>query len=264
MQLGSGAVQGRSARGGKEPKVMESRSAGRAAPPLDLKTLAAFGVGAAILGVAGILAASWMVFFWVPTEATMGIVQRVFYIHPPVAWVAELAFGVTALAGIIHLWLGDDRADAAAVSAAEGGLYFCAALLVTGSMWGRIAWGSYWEWEPRLTLTLLLFFIFLGYFMVRHAAESAERGKRLSAVVAVVGALNIPVIHMSVYWFRSLHPEPVILRPDGPSADPRMVATILAGVAAYATLFVGLWSLRYAVELGERRWAALSTGQMGG
>jgi heme exporter protein C len=220
---------------------------------VDLKKLAAFGVGLAILGMAGILAASWMVFFWVPTEATMGIVQRVFYIHPPMAWVAEMAFCLAALAGVIHLWLGDDRADAAAVSAAEGGLYFCVALLITGSLWGRIAWGTYWEWEPRLTLTLILLFIFVGYFMVRNATESPERGKKLSAVVAVVGALDIPLIHMSVYWWPSLHPEPVILRPDGPSADPRMVLTIAAGVFAYTTLFFGLWTLRYGVELGDRR-----------
>ena len=243
---------------------MEARGTSASRGRVDLKQLAAFGVGAAILGVAGILAATWMVFYWVPTEATMGIVQRVFYIHPPMAWVAEMAFAITALAGIIHLWLGDDRADAAAVSAAEGGLYFCAALLVTGSMWGRVAWGTWWEWEPRLTLTLLLFFIFVGYFMVRHSTDSPEQGKRLSAVVAIVGALQIPLIHMSVYWFRSLHPEPVMMRPEGPAADPRMVATILAGLAAYATLFVGLWSLRYAVELGQRRWLAGSTAYTGG
>jgi heme exporter protein C len=221
---------------------------------VDLKKVATVGIAVSILGVAGVMAASWMVFFWVPTEADQGIVQRVFYIHVPIAWITEMAFGFTALAGIIHLWLGDDRADAAAVTSAEGGLYFCATLLVAGSLWGRVAWGTYWEWEPRLTLTLILFFIFCGYFLVRRATENPERGKRLSAVVAIMGALDIPLIHMSVYWFRSLHPEPVILRPEGPSADPRMVATLLAGLFAYTTLFVGLWTLSYAAEVVERRW----------
>lgn len=227
---------------------------------MDVKKLATIGAAVAILGLAGIMAASWMAFVWVPTEATMGIVQRIFYIHVPVAWIAELAFGFTALAGVIYLWLGDDRADAAAVTAAEGGMYFCAALLIAGSLWGRLAWGTWWEWEPRLTLTLILFFIFVGYFMVRKATESPERGKRLSAVIAVIGALDIPLIHMSVYWFRSLHPEPVVLRPDGPTADPRMVATLLVGLAAYTTLFAGLWTVSYAAEIGQRRWLSDSLG----
>ena len=231
---------------------------------MDLKKLATIGVAIAILGVAAVMAASWMVFVWVPTEADMGIVQRVFYIHVPVAWIAELAFGFTALAGIVHLWLGDDRADAAAVTAAEGGLYFCATLLVAGSLWGRIAWGTYWEWEPRLTLTLLLFFIFCGYFLVRGATENPEKGKRLSAVIAVAGALEIPLIHMSVYWFPSLHPEPVVLKPEGATLDPRMLVTLLAGLAAYTMLFLGIWTLSYAAELGQRRQQLLLSHAQGG
>jgi heme exporter protein C len=223
---------------------------------VDIKKLAAVGAAIAILGLAGIMAASWMVFVWVPTEADQGMIQRIFYIHVPVAWIAELAFGFTALAGVVHIWLGDDRADAAAVTAAEGGMYFCAALLIAGSLWGRLAWGTWWEWEPRLTLTLILFFIFLGYFMVRKATENPERGKRLSAVIAVIGAMDIPLIHMSVYWFRSLHPEPVVLKPEGATLDPRMLATLLAGLAAYTTLFVGLWTVSYAAEIGQRRWDA--------
>jgi heme exporter protein C len=223
---------------------------------VDIKKLAAVGAAVAILGLAGIMAASWMVFVWVPTEADQGMIQQIFYIHVPVAWIAELAFGFTALAGVVHLWLGDDRADAAAVTAAEGGMYFCSALLIAGSLWGRLAWGTWWEWEPRLTLTLLLFFIFLGYFMVRKATENPERGKRLSAVIAVIGAMDIPLIHMSVYWFRSLHPEPVVLKPEGATLDPRMLATLLVGLAAYTTLFVGLWTVSYAAEIGQRRWDA--------
>jgi heme exporter protein C len=194
-----------------------------------------------------------MVFAWAPIEASQGIIQRIYYVHIPVAWLAELAFGMTALFGIGYLWLRDDRADAAAVAAAEGGMYLAAALLVVGPLWARVAWGTWWEWEPRLTLTLLLFFIFVGYFMVRGAVDDPERGKRYAAVVAIVGALDIPLIHMSVYWFRSLHPEPVVLRPDGPSADDRIVVTLLVSVAAYTLVFVGLWWLRYMAETAQRR-----------
>jgi heme exporter protein C len=213
-----------------------------------LAPVALVACGAALASLA-----TWMVFAWAPIEASQGIIQRIYYVHIPVAWLAELAFGMTALFGIGYLWLRDDRADAAAVAAAEGGMYLAAALLVVGPLWARVAWGTWWEWEPRLTLTLLLFFIFVGYFMVRGAVDDPERGKRYAAVVAIVGALDIPLIHMSVYWFRSLHPEPVVLRPDGPSADDRIVVTLLVSVAAYTLVFVGLWWLRYMAETAQRR-----------
>jgi heme exporter protein C len=131
-------------------------------------------------------------------------------------------------------------------------MYFATALLVVGPLWARVAWGTFWTPEPRLTLTLLLYFIFIGYFMVRGATSDPDRGRRYSAVVAIVGALDIPLIHMSVYWFRSLHPEPVFLRPDGPTADPRIVTTLLVSLLAYTLLFAGLWWLRYVTEIVER------------
>jgi heme exporter protein C len=105
-----------------------------------------------------------------------------------------------------------------------------------------------------LTLTLLLVFIFIGYFMVRGSATSPERAKTYSAVVAIVGALDIPLIHMSVYWFRSLHPEPVVLRPDGPTADPRMLVTLLVSLTAFTLVFAGLFWLRYSLEVANRTW----------
>jgi len=216
------------------------------------------GTFLAAAGAAVALMASWMVFAWAPIEASQGVIQRIYYVHIPVAWLAELSFGMTALFGAAYLWLRDERADAAAVAAAEGGLYLGAALLVVGPLWARVAWGTWWAWEPRLTLTLLLFFIFIGYFMVRGAVDDPDRAKRFSAVVAIVGALDIPLIHMSVYWFRSLHPEPVVLRPEGPTADARIVATLLVSVAAYTLVYLGLWWVRYVAETADRRRLALS------
>jgi len=209
------------------------------------------------LGVVGTIALHWMVFFYVPTERTMGIVQRIFYIHVPAAWVAFFAFGIVALCGAVYLWLGDDRLDMAAVSAAEGGMVFTTIVLVTGPLWARVAWGRWWEWEPRLTLTLLLWFIYLGYFMVRSATENPERAKRFSAVVGIVGALDIPLIHLSVVWFRSLHPAPVVLKPEGPTLDPAMLNTLFVGLAAYTLVFLSLMSLRYGLE---RARTAAATG----
>jgi heme exporter protein C len=198
-----------------------------------------------VVGVALVLLLHWMVFFWVPTEAEMGIVQRIFYIHVPAAWVAFMAFGIVALAGAVYLWVGDERLDQTALSAAEGGMVFTTIVLLTGPLWAKIAWGTYWTWEPRLTLTLLLWFIYLGYFLVRNATENPQQAKRFAAVVGIVGAVNIPLIHVSVLWFRSLHPEPVVLKAEGPTLHPDMLMTLLMGFLAFTVLFFGLFLLRY-------------------
>lgn len=210
----------------------------------------ALGLGA--LAAAALIAAFWMIFFYAPTERTMGIVQRIFYVHVPSAWVAFLAFGIVALCSLGYLWLKDDRLDAIALSAAELGIVFTTIVLLSGPLWGKIAWGAWWVWEPRLTLTLLLWFIYIGYFMLRNATENPERGRRFAAVLGVVGAVDIPLIHVSVNWFRSQHPQPVILRPEGPSADPAIVQTLLVSLLAFTLLFASLLLVRYIVERLER------------
>ena len=204
-------------------------------------------------GVATILAGHWMMAFWVPSEAEQGVVQRIFYVHVPAAWTTFLAVGIAALASGAYLWLEDERADAAAVAAAEGGLIFGAIMLISGPLWGRIAWGTYWTWEPRLTLTLLLWFTYLGYFLVRGSVADPRRGKRFAAVVAVTGALNIPLIHVSVEMFRSLHPGPVVIKPEGPTLHADMLATLMTFLAGFTMLFLGLFTLRYSVERLHRR-----------
>jgi heme exporter protein C len=216
--------------------------------------LGRIGISAAILGGLGVLGTlflHWMVFFWVPTEATMGIVQRIFYIHVPSAWVAFLAFGIVALAGAVYLWLGDERLDQTALAAAEGGMIFTTIVLITGPLWAVIAWGTYWTWEPRLTLTLLLWFIYLGYFLVRRTTENPQAAKRFAAVVGIVGAVNIPLIHVSVLWFRSLHPQPVVLKAEGPTLHPDMLLTLMVGLLSFTLLFLGIFLLRFGVARME-------------
>ncbi len=200
------------------------------------------------VGVALALVLHWMVFFWVPTERTMGVVQRIFYMHVPAAWVAFMAFALVAVCSVIYLWLEDERLDMAAVAFAEGGMIFTTICLLTGPLWGKIAWGAWWSWEPRLTFTLLLWFIYLGYFLVRGSTENPQRGKRFAAVVGIVGALDIPLIHLSVKWFRSLHPEPVVLNPDGMTLDQQMFQTLMVGLLAFNLLFLGLFLFRYGLE----------------
>ena len=202
----------------------------------------------AALGLLGLVGVYWLSFFWVSTEASQGIAQRIFYVHPPAAWTTFLAFGISALTSGMYLWLRDERLDWAAQSAAEGGMVFGTIMLTTGPLWGRIAWGTYWTWEPRLTLTLLLWFVFVGYFMVRSSTENPEQGKRFSAVVAIMGALLIPFIHLSVVWFRSLHPEPVVIKPEGPSLPGDMLTLLLTSLGVFTLLFFGLFMLRYALD----------------
>ncbi len=215
-------------------------------------------------GIAAILLVHWMVAFWVPTEAAQGVVQRIFYVHVPAAWTTFLAFGIVALASAAYLWLEDERADAAAVAAAEGGLIYGAIMLISGPLWGRIAWGTYWTWEPRLTLTLLLWFTYLGYFLIRGSVADPRRGKRFAAVVAIVGSLNIPLIHVSVSWFRSLHPGPVVIKPEGPTLHPDMLTTLLVSLAGFTLLFLGLFALRYSIELVGRRQARVEDAALAG
>ncbi len=215
-------------------------------------------VALTLLGLAGLVALFWLSFFWVSTEVTQGVVQRIFYVHVPAAWTAFLAIGISALCSAVYLWLRDERLDRAALAAAEGGLVFATIVLTTGPLWGKIAWGTYWTWEPRLTLTLLLWFIFAGYFMVRNATEDPDKGKRFAAVVAIVGALDIPFIHVSVLWFRSLHPQPVVAKVEGPTLPGDMLATLFFGLGTFTLLFFGLFLFRYAVE-GLRTRAELRT-----
>jgi heme exporter protein C len=206
------------------------------------------GLALTLLGLAGLVLVYWLSFFWVSTEMTQGVAQRIFYVHVPAAWTSFLAFGLAALTSGMYLWLRDDRLDRAAVCAAEGGMVFATIMLTTGPLWGKIAWGTFWTWEPRLTFTLLMWFIFLGYFMVRSSTEDPEKGKRFAAVVAIVGALDIPFIHLSVVWFRSLHPQPVVLKPEGPTLPGDMLTLLLTSLTVFTVLFFGLFLLRYALE----------------
>ena len=206
------------------------------------------GTGLAAVGLVGMVAVYWMSFFWVSTEVTQGIAQRIFYVHVPAAWTSFVAFGIAALTSGMYLWLRDERLDRAAVAAAEGGMIFATIMLTTGPLWGKIAWGTYWTWEPRLTFTLLLWFIFLGYFLVRNSTEDPQKGKRFAAVVAIIGALDIPFIHLSVVWFRSLHPQPVVFKPERPTLPADMLTLLLISLAVFTTLFFGFFLLRYALE----------------
>jgi heme exporter protein C len=216
-----------------------------------------------VVGALLVLIALWMVFFYAPTEREMGIIQRIYYIHVPTAWLGELAIGVLALCSLGYLWLRDDRLDAIALSSAELSLLFLSATLAAGPLWAKVAWGAWWVWDARLSFTLVLWFINIGYFMLRGAADNEEQGKRFAAILALVAAADVPLIHMSVYWFRTQHPRPVVMNPEGPTAAAEIVQTLLFSTLAFTVLFGGLLLQRYGYERLRRHIDHLRMGDGG-
>lgn len=219
-----------------------------------MEGLRSLRIGAGVLGVIGVALVVThlaMVFFYVPTERTLGIIQKIFYVHVPFAWVTFVAFGLVALTSAMYLLMGEDRLDQAAVSFAEGGLVFGLVFLITGSLWGKASWGTWWQFDPRMTFSLLLWFIYVGYFMVRLSVQDPARGKKLAAWVGIVGALDIPVVHLSVN-LPSLHPQAVVLKQERPTLEPEMLLTLAVSVLAVSCLFASVFLLRYATERVER------------
>lgn len=212
------------------------------------------------------VAALFMVFVYVPTEAVQGIVQRIFYFHVPCAWVAFAAFALVAISGIFYLWLGQQVWDDLGYAAAESGMVFCTLVLVTGSIWARPIWGAWWTWDSRLTTTLILWLLYGGYLMLRAMADDTPQVARFAAVVGIVAAADVPIIIVSVRLWRTIHPAVLVTRQGSHGLeDPRMVATLLVSMAAFTALFAWLLMLRFATlrmrtrigqlasELGEAR-----------
>ncbi|MGH7752343.1 MAG: cytochrome c biogenesis protein CcsA [Gemmatimonadales bacterium] len=189
-----------------------------------------------------------------PLERAQGAAQKIFYIHVPAAITAELAFILVGLASVFFLFLRDPRLDRFAESSAEVGVAFTVIVLTTGPLWGKPIWGAWWVWDARLTTTLFLFFLFIGYLLLRGAVPSPETRGRYAAVLGICGAVLVPFNHLTVYLFRTQHPDPIVLKPDAPSLPPEMLRTWLLGVAVFLLLYVGLLMQRYA--LGAMRQAA--------
>ncbi|MGH9778241.1 MAG: cytochrome c biogenesis protein [Candidatus Acidiferrales bacterium] len=203
------------------------------------------GVSAAAMAL--LLYAFYQVFFVVPTEAKMGIVQRIFYIHMPSAVVSfNLFFGV-CVTSIGYLKTRRLAWDRAAVSAAEVGTLFCAAVLITGPLWAKPVWGIWWTFDPRLTTTLILFLIFVGYLMLRLYQPEPHRRARLSAVVGIIGFFNVPIVYMA-NRFRGQHPAPVLGGGEGSGLAPEMLVTLLWSLAALHALGLLLFLQRYRLE----------------
>jgi heme exporter protein C len=206
-----------------------------------LPTIAAAAVVGTVIRVA----------MFTPLEARQGAAQKIYYIHVPAAWVAFLAFFVVALSGAVYLWVKDERLDRLAESSAEVGVVFTTVVLITGPLWGKPIWGTYWTWDARLTSTLFLWFIYVGYIVLRGAIDDRAMRARYAAVLGILGSFLIPFIHLSVYMFRTLHPRPILaqagaLDPSNkPPLPPEMLHTMLISLASFTLLYFAFVRSRY-------------------
>lgn len=202
--------------------------------------------------------AMYMALIWAPDERTLGTVQRIFYIHVGSAWNAYLAFLIVFVASIAYLLRRRAALDAVAASAAEMGILFTTLTLATGTFWARSVWNVWWTWDPRLTTTLIMWFMYIAYLLVRAAAEGEERRGRLAAVFGIVAFATVPLVHFSAIWWRGMHPNIVQLGPTPRmNMDPEMVVTMLVAVAALTLLHGALLACRLNLEQLARRAAAL-------
>ncbi|MBI3769607.1 MAG: cytochrome c biogenesis protein CcsA [Deltaproteobacteria bacterium] len=205
------------------------------------------------LAFAAMVTALACVFLYVPNERMQGPVQRIFYFHVNSAWSAFMGFGVAAAASALFLWRGDPTYDRLARAAVEVGMLFCTMVLVTGPIWARPIWGTWWTWDPRLTMTVILWTVYAVYLVLRSMGQDDPQIARYAAVLAIVGVLDVPLIMISVRLWRGMHPS-VISAPAGTGGiqDPRMIVTLVVALVAFALLFLWLlWRRAEALRLED-------------
>ena len=189
----------------------------------------------------------YLVFLWVPTELNLGISQRIFYFHVPLGWLGMLSIVVVAIASIMYLINREVKWDNLAYSAAELGFVFASLILITGVIWGKADVGWWWTWDAKLTTTLILWFVYLGYLIVRAYTSKGSQGARFGAIVAIIGAIDAPIIYMATVWWRTAHPELNI----GPLSEDQ---DALGSTEIYVTLLVSVitFTVLYVYMLFER------------
>ena len=241
-------------------------------PPLEIATTGQDAVAPPstrrrVLGwvtVGAFLVLGWAAFFLAPQDDVQGAPQRIFYIHVPSAWIGFLAFFVVFVASLRFLRTRDLRLDALAVSSAEIGLLFTTGVLVTGPLWARPIWGVFWSWDPRLTSFLVLWLIYLSYLAMRQYVPDPMRRARFSAVLGIVGFADVPVVYLSVRWWRALHPDQVVFVSGGPRMPTEMIVALVIGIAAFTLFYLYLLTVRLRVRrlrdsLEEEAWTRSST-----
>lgn len=209
----------------------------------------------------------YLIFMIAPTDAVLGHVQRVFYFHVPIAIMSFLAFFLVFIASLMYLFKRSTRWDSFAHASAEVGVIFVTLALITGIIWARPVWNTWWTWEPRLTTTLILWLIYVAYLMVRSYAPTQSKGAIYAAVVGIIGFVDVPIVYYSVVWWRSIHPSPVV----GPFAqsdalDGTMALILLYSLVTFVFFFAYIVMERMELKtseesLGRIRFALRKRGQ---
>lgn len=198
-----------------------------------------------------IVAGLYFAFIYAPMEVQMGAVQKIFYFHVASAWIAFFAFFVTFVFGGLFLVKNDFRYDDISASSAEIGLLFCTIVLITGPIWARAAWGVWWTWDPRLTTTTILWFIYVGYLMLRKFLDEPDKRAKFSASVGIIGFIDVPIVFFSIRWWRTMHPN--VVQQGGGGLHPDMKTALLVSVAAFTFLYLSLMMKRYRIARLERK-----------
>jgi len=214
-----------------------------------------------IAGVLLMLAHLYMVFKFVPTDKETGVIQRIFYLHVPLAWIAFFAFFIVLIGGIMYLWKRDLKWDRLASASAEIGFLFITLVLISGSIWAKPVWGVWWVWTARLTLSLVLWFIYAAYFIIRAYINEDGQRARFSAVVGIIGFLNVPLVFLAVKLWTTQHPGLIIF--EG-GMVPKMVWTLIVGIAAYTVLYTLLLILRLISKNSQNELNILKSSITGG
>ena len=208
----------------------------------------ALKIGLTLLTAVLFAVALYMVFLYVPDIKNLRA-DRIFYFHVPVDWSAFLAYFVVFIVSIVYLRTRDKKWDIVAASAVEIGVVFNTLMLVTGSIWARPNWGTWWNWEPRLTTALVLWVVYVAYLLVRGYSSGSEQAARLSAVIGVVGFVDVPIVFLSTTWWQLQHPGALVFETGG--LAPSMLATLMVSLSAFTCLFIVLLIQRVSIKKAE-------------
>lgn len=198
------------------------------------------------IGFVMLIIALYLAFLYAPREKTMGDVQRIFYFHMPLAWNGFLALFVTFIYGIKYLVTRKVMDDMIALSSAEIGLFFITLTIITGSLWARPAWGTFWVWEPRLTTAFILWLMYVFYLFLRYSIDDRDRARLITSVYGIIAFVNVPLVFMSIRWWRTQHP--VIVKMGKFDMAPQMVQTLLFSLATFTVIYFMIFTQRLSVE----------------
>lgn len=205
----------------------------------------------ALLGGLALAGCQWLIYVYAPEEQVMGLAQKIFYTHLPLAWWGLISFALSFAAGIAYLKSRAPKYDLLCAASVETGMLLCTLTLITGSIWGRHSWGVWWTWDPRLTTALILWFIYAGYMALRSMPMPEPRRAALSSVVAIAGFLDVPLVFMSARLWRSIHPS--VFASEGGGLEPEMAVAVAACVVSFGLVWLAMLLLRYRQMLLGRR-----------